>query len=262
MKGKVSSIIQNGIATVIFFHPQSNSLPGEILRKLAEEIFLAGNNPKVKVIILKSEGDKTFCAGASFDELIGIKNFEEGKKFFADFALMINAIRKVPKFVIARVQGKTVGGGVGLAAAADYTLAVQDASIRLSELALQIGPFMIGPAVERKIGNSAFAALTINPIEWKTANWAREKGLYADIFPSVTELDNAINSLAEKLTRSNMETMTQLKKMLWKGTENWDTILAEQAEISGRLVLSEFTHQYIKKFKATNERAYSKCNFL
>ena len=251
MQGKISSIIQGGVATVMFFHPQSNSLTSEMLQKLAEEIFLAGDNPSVKIIVLTSKGDKTFCAGASFNELADIKNFEEGKKFFADFALVINAIRKVPKFVIARIQGKTVGGGVGLASAADYTLATHDASIRLGELALQIGPFMIGPAVERKIGVSDFAALTINPTQWKTANWAREKGLYADIFSSVTELDNAINLLTKKLIQSNDETISQLKKMLWAGTENWDAVFDKYAEISGKLLLSAPTRQCIEKFRST-----------
>lgn len=249
MEAFVKSEIKNGITTVTFFHPQSNSLPGAILRKLADEITSAGNNNEAKVIILKSEGDKAFCGGASFDELIAIKNFEEGKKFFSGFSFVINAIRKAPKFVIVRVHGKAVGGGVGLASAGDYTLAVEDASVRLSELALGIGPFVVGPSVERKVGTSAFTSLTINPTEWKTADWAREKGLYADIFSSVEEMDKAINSLAEKLSQSSPEAMAQLKKVMWEGTENWDTLLIERAEMSGRLVLSDFTKNYIEKFK-------------
>ena len=251
--GSVTSKTEHGIASVSFFHPQSNSLPGAILRKLADEITAAGNNSSAKVIILKSEGEKSFCAGASFDELISIKNFEEGKKFFSGFALVINAIRKAPKFVIARVHGKSVGGGVGLAAAADYTLAAKDASVRLSELALGIGPFVVGPAVERKVGTSAFTGLTINPAEWKNADWAREKGLYADIFSTVQELDKAVNELAQKLAQSSPEAMAQLKKVMWEGTGNWDTLLIERAEMSGRLVLSEFTKNYIEKFKLKNK---------
>jgi len=252
--GKVYSKIENGIATVTFFHPQSNSLPGAILRKLADEITAAGNNPQVMVILLKSEGEKAFCAGASFDELIAIKNLEEGKKFFSGFSFVINAIRKVPQFVIARVHGKAVGGGVGLASAADYTLAVKDASVRLSELALGIGPFVVGPAVERKIGTAAFSALTINPAEWKSAEWAREKGLYADIFPTVQELDKAVSELAQKLSQSNPKAMAQLKKVMWEGTENWDVLLSERAEMSGQLVLSDFTRNYIEKFKAKEKK--------
>src|ERR1035437_7806697 len=232
-KGYVKSNTANGIATITFFHPQSNSLPGTLLSRLAEEITKAGNDSNAKVIILKSDGDNTFCAGASFDELISIKNFEEGKKFFSGFSFVINANRKAPKFVIARVHGKAVGGGVGLASAADYTLAVKDASVRLSELALGIGPFVVGPAVERKVGTAAFTALTINPAEWKSAEWAREKGLYADIFSSVAELDKAVNELALKLSQSSPEAMAQLKKVMWEGTENWDTLLMERAEISG-----------------------------
>ena len=253
--GKVETQVQNGIATVTFFHPQSNSLPGAILRKLAAEITSAGTNTEVKVIILKSIEDNPagkigpFCAGASFDELSSIKNFEEGKTFFSGFAMVINAMRKAPKFTIARVHGKAVGGGVGLAAAADYTLAVKDASIRLSELALGIGPFVVGPAVERKVGVSAFTALTINSTEWKSADWAREKGLYADVFSTLQELDHGVDKLAQNLSQSSSEAMAQLKKVMWQGTESWDTLLIQRAEMSGKLVLSHFTKEYIEKFK-------------
>src|SRR6187401_596158 len=191
--GKAFTKIENGIATVAFFHPQSNSLPGDILRQLAGEIEAAGNHKDVKVIILKSEGEKAFCAGASFDELVSIQNLDEGKKFFSGFAAVINAMRKAPKFVIARVHGKAVGGGVGLACAADYTLATDAAAVKLSELAVGIGPFVVGPAVERKIGTSAFTQLAIDAATWQNAYWAKEKGLYADVFKSVEEMDIAIS---------------------------------------------------------------------
>ncbi len=250
MEGYVTTSTINGITTITFFHPQSNSMPGNLLRQLAEEISKAGNNSETKVIVLKTEGDKAFCSGASFDELMAIKDFEAGKKFFSGFALVINAIRTVPVFVIARVQGKAVGGGVGIASAADYTLAVDDASIKLSELAVGIGPFVVGPAVERKIGTAAFSSLSINATEWQTAQWGREKGLYVDLYKTVEEMDAAVSVLADKLSKSNPEAMSELKKVCWKGTENWDTLLIERAEISGRLVLSEFTINAINKFKS------------
>lgn len=250
MEGHIKSTTNNGIATITFFHPQSNSMPGALLRQLAEEITKAGNDPAAKVILLQSEGDKTFCAGASFDELISIKDLETGKKFFSGFAMVINAIRKAPKFVIARVQGKAVGGGVGIASAADYTLAVDSASVKLSELAVGIGPFVVGPAVERKVGNSAFTSLAINATEWQSATWAKEKGLYADVFTSVADMDAAIAALADKLSKSNPEAMAMLKKVFWQGTEHWDNLLIERAEMSGKLVLSDFTINAINKFKA------------
>ncbi len=248
-QGHVILKIENGIGTVSFFHPQSNSLPGNLLRELADVIFSLGNDHNVKVIVLKSEGEKAFCAGASFDELIGIKDFATGEKFFSGFALVINAMRVVPKFVIARVQGKAVGGGVGLASAADYTLATESASVKLSELAVGIGPFVVGPAVERKIGNSAFTNLAINATEWRDAKWALQNGLYADIFPSVELLDVAVNNLAEKLSLSNPEAMADLKKVAWEGTDHWNKLLFERAAISGKLVLSEFTVNAINSFK-------------
>ena len=250
MEGHIISNFSNGIATITFFHPQSNSMPGSLLRKLAEEITKAGATNEIKVIVLKSEGEKAFCAGASFDELISITDLETGKRFFSGFAMVINAIRKAPKFVIARVQGKAVGGGVGIACAADYTLALDAASVKLSELAVGIGPFVVGPAVERKLGTAAFTALAINATEWQTAQWAREKGMYTDLFSSVTELDKEVKRLAETLASSNPEAMHELKKISWKGTDNWDTLLIERAEISGKLVLSDFTKNAINKFKS------------
>lgn len=250
MEAFVKSEIKNGIGTITFFHPQSNSMPGEQLRNLAAEVEKLGKDLSAKVIVLKSEGEKAFCAGASFDELIAIKDIDTGIKFFSGFAAVINAMRKAPKFVIARVQGKAVGGGVGIASAADYTFAMEGASVKLSELAVGIGPFVVGPAVERKIGTSAFCQLTIDATEWKSSDWAKEKGLYASVYKTAEEMDIAIAALTEKLATSNPEAMAMLKKVMWEGTEHWDKLLIERAGMSGKLVLSEFTINAINKFKA------------
>lgn len=250
MEGFVKSHVKDGIGTIEFFHPQSNSMPGYQLRALAEEITKLGKDDNAKVILLKSEGDKAFCAGASFDELISIKDIETGTTFFSGFAGVINAMRKAPKFVIVRVQGKAVGGGVGIASSGDYTFAVKDASVKLSELAVGIGPFVVGPAVERKIGKSAFCELTINATEWRSALWAKEKGLYAEVSDTHELMDEAIAALAKRLAASNPEAMAMLKKIMWEGYENWDTLLIERAGMSGKLVLSEFTINAINKFKS------------
>lgn len=239
----------NGIATIEFGHPMSNSLPGKVLQKLADTITELGNDANVKVIVLTSTGDKAFCAGASFDELISIKDIETGKKFFSGFANVINACRKCPKFIIGRVQGKAVGGGVGMASAVDYCFATKYADVKLSELAVGIGPFVVGPAVERKIGTSAMSQLAINASEWRSAEWAKKRGLYADVFDSIVEMDAEIEKLANTLANSNPEAMSMLKKVFWEGTEHWDTLLIERAMMSGTLVLSEFTVNAINKFK-------------
>lgn len=244
---KITTI--NGIGTIEFYHPQSNSLPGNILAKLATTITDAGNDKKIKVIILKSAGERAFCAGASFDELIAIDNPEQGKKFFLGFANVINAARKCPKFILGRVQGKAVGGGVGMAAATDYCFATKYSSSKLSELAIGIGPFVVGPAVERKIGTSAFSAMTINATKWFDASWAREKGLYTEVFDSAKEMDVEIEKLAANLANSNLEAMEGLKRVMWEGTNHWDTLLMERAESSGKLVLSDFTKNAINLFK-------------
>ena len=246
----VKTAIENGIATINFYHPQSNSLPSEILRKLAAEISAAGHDQAVKVIVIQSEGEKAFCAGASFDELISIKDLATGINFFSGFASVINAIRKAPKFVIASVQGKAVGGGVGIASAADYTLASKHASVKLSELAIGIGPFVVGPAVERKIGSAAFCQLAINASEWQSADWAREKGMYAEVHENTQDLNHAVMQLANKLAASNPEAMQMLKQVAWAGTEHWDELLIERAAMSGQLVLSDFTVNAINQFKA------------
>ncbi len=240
---------ENGIATIEFSHPSSNSLPGKILNKLASVITELGKEEKVLVIILKSAGNRAFCAGASFDELLSIENLSQGKEFFSGFAKVINACRKCPKLIIGRVQGKAVGGGVGIAASVDYCFATKHASIKLSELAVGIGPFVVGPAVERKIGLSAMSQLTINATEFMSAEWALQKGLYMEVFEDDESMDQKIQSLSSKLSKSNPEAMRNLKKIFWTQTEHWDSLLSERAEMSGKLVLSDFSKQSILKFK-------------
>jgi methylglutaconyl-CoA hydratase len=249
MEAFVKTDIKDQIGYITFFHPQSNSLPSAILSDLAIHIEAAGKNNAAKVIVLQSQGEKAFCAGASFDELSSIVELEAGKKFFSGFAHVINAMRKVPKFVIARVQNKAVGGGVGIASAADYTFATHSASVKLSELAVGIGPFVVGPAVERKVGTSAFSQLTINASEWQTAQWAKEKGMYAEIFETELEMDTAISKLTKKLAASNPEAMQMLKAVMWEGYEHWDDLLIKRAGDSGKLVLSDFTKNAIAQFK-------------
>lgn len=245
----VQYTIDGSIATVEFFHPEQNSLPGTILAQLANTISEVGNMSEVKVIILKSGGDRTFCAGASFQELIAIDDAATGKVFFSGFANVINAMRKCPKFIIGRIQGKTVGGGVGIAASTDYCMATQFASIKLSELNVGIGPFVVSPAIERKMGVSALSQIAIDANTFYDANWAREKGLYAQVFESIEAMDEAVQKFAEHLCTYNPEAMLEMKKIFWRGTEDWDNLLAERAAISGRLVLSDFTKDKLQKFK-------------
>ena len=243
------NIDENGIGTIEFYHPQSNSLPGEILSEIAKTITEASLNEEIKVIVLKSAGNRTFCAGASFDELIQIENIKSGIEFFSGFANVINACRKCTKIIIGRVQGKAVGGGVGIASTVDYCFATQHASIKLSELALGIGPFVVGPAVERKVGLSAMSALAINADKWFDANWGLQKGLYSEIFQDNESMDKAIDELAFKLSKSHQEATKKLKKVFWRGTEDWDELLSKRAKISGELILSEFSKNAIKKIQ-------------
>ena len=241
--------IKNGIGIVEFFTEQSNSLPGDILKKLAETITEAGNNPEIKVIILKSGGDRTFCAGASFDELIAVDSPERGHEFFMGFANVINAMRKAPKFIIGRLQGKAVGGGIGLASATDYCFATKFSAIKLSELALGIGPFIVSAPIERKMGLSAMSQMGINAGEFYSPEWCREKGLFNEVFDDAESMDKAVDELAQKLAAYNPEAMEEMKKVFWTGTDHWDELLADRAKTSGKLALSEFTKSFIQQFK-------------
>ena len=253
INGYVHTETHNGITTIEFFHPQSNSLPHRILEDLAIEIHDAGVDRTTKVIILRSAGERAFCAGASFDELTRIDNEKKGFEFFSGFANVINAMRKCPKMIIGRIHGKCVGGGVGLAAAVDYAIAVEGAEVKLSELAVGIGPFVVGPAVQRKIGLSAFSQLAIDATMWRNADWARRKGLYAELHSTVEGMDESIARLANQLSHSSPEAMAELKKVFWEGTDEWDHLLPRRAEISGKLVLSNFTRDAIAKFKSKTQ---------
>jgi methylglutaconyl-CoA hydratase len=247
--GSLYTKIENGIATVEFGHPASNSFVSELLARLTREFEKLTENKEVSVILLKSEGERAFCAGASFDELVAVSNLQEGKQFFSGFAHVINAMRKCPKPIIGRVQGKTVGGGIGLASACDYVHATVEAAIKLSEISIGIGPFVIAPAVERKMGKAALAELTLYPTEWKNAYWAKEQGLYAKVYDSIADMDKEVDIHLQKLATYNPEALSEMKKVLWQGTEHWDDLLLERAEASGRLALSPNTKKALEKFK-------------
>ena len=245
----IKNEIKNGIAIISFFHPEHNSLPSSLLNELVDVLYNLGNNDQVKVVIIKSDGGTTFCAGASFQELISIENEETGKLFFSGFANVINAMRKCPKIIIGSIHGKAVGGGVGIAAATDYCLATQFASVKLSELTIGIGPFVVAPAIERKIGIAAFSQLTLDANNFFSADWAQSKGLYNGVYNDNNELETAVQLVAQNLANFNPSALIELKKVLWKDTENWDELLKERAAISGKLVLSAFTKEALKKFK-------------
>ncbi|MCJ7465778.1 MAG: enoyl-CoA hydratase/isomerase family protein [Maribacter sp.] len=249
VNGSLYTKIENSIATVEFGHPASNSFVAELLDRLTNELHKLSENVNVSIIVLKSEGDRAFCAGASFDELMAITTLEEGKIFFSGFANVINAMRTCSKIIIGRIQGKAVGGGVGLAAACDYVFASVDAAIRLSELTIGIAPLVIAPAVERKIGKAALSELALAPTDWKNAYWAQEKGLYAKVFDSIDAMDTDLDFFSRKMASYNPRALWEIKKMLWEGTAHWDALLKERAAISGTLVLSEFAKNAVSNFK-------------
>ena len=247
--GYVKTEVHGNISTIEFYHPQSNSLPSHLIANLAHEIGYAAHNKDIHVIVLRSAGSGAFCAGASFDELLNIDNEIQGAKFFSGFANIINTMRKCPKLIVARVHGKCVGGGVGLAAAADYTIALEGADVRLSELSIGIGPFVVGPAVERKIGTSAFSQLAIDSTMWRNGDWARKKGLYAELHPTLESMEESIARLTNSLAHTSPEAMAVMKRIFWHDTDHWDTLLQERAIACGKLVVSSHTKECLRKFK-------------
>lgn len=249
-RGEVSVRTHEGVATVRFAHPKGNSLPRALLARLAEAVTALGADDAVRVIVIRSGEPGPFCAGASFDELRAIADAAAGKEFFMGFARLILAMRRAPKFVVARVHGKTVGGGVGITAAADYAIAHRYAQVKLSELAVGIGPFVVGPVIERKIGLAAFQTLAVDATEWRDSEWAERHGLFSRVVDTPAELDAVTDALAARLAASNPEAMARLKRVFWEGTEHWDRLLEERAEMSGTLVLSEFTRRALEAFAA------------
>lgn len=249
MEAYVRLSIENKVGYIEFYHPNRNSMPSAVLELLAQTIKDVGENNDINVIVLKSGGDRTFCAGASFDEIIAIEDEDTGFQFFSGFANVINAMRTCSKLIIGRVQGKSVGGGVGLAAATDYCLATQYAAIKLSEFSIGIGPFVIEPAVSRRVGKTAMSQMTIDAETFFSSEFAKEKGLFSEVFKTTEALDDAVKNLAEKLAAYNPEALKEMKKVMWEGTNHWDTLLSERAKISGKLVLSTFTKNTLKRFK-------------
>src|SRR5690606_8836165 len=247
--GSLYTNIVNGIATVEFGHPAGNSFVADLLDRLTLAIDQLSENIEVSVIVLRSEGDRAFCGGASFEELTQISTLSEGKIFFNRFALLINSMRRCKKVIVGRVQGKTVGGGVGIVAACDYVFAAEAAAVRLSELTIGIAPLVIAPAVERKIGVAALSEISLSPTEWKNAYWALEKGLFSKIFPKLGELDREQGIFTDNLAKYNPEALMEWRKVLWEGTDHWDKLLTDRAELSGRLVLSEQTKTALHTFK-------------
>jgi methylglutaconyl-CoA hydratase len=245
--GTVVTRLEDAIGSVAFGHPKGNSLPGALLAELAARITALGRDPGVRVIVLRSEGTEAFCAGASFAELAAITDVENGSRFFMGFANLINAMRECPKLIVTRVHGKAVGGGVGIVAASDYALATAAAQVKLSELAVGIGPFVVGPVIERKIGAGSYAALGIDAAEWRSAEWAHQRGLFAEVHEDVGALDARVIALTRQLVASNLEAMAALKRVLWEGTEHWRDLLPERARLSGRLVVSSAARQAIER---------------
>ena len=247
MTAFVKQEVKNNIGYLTFFHPAGNSFPSAQLQELVKTIQDLDANENATIIVLQSEGT-TFCAGASFDELLQIDNLSDGKQFFSGFANVINAMRNCSKLIVGKVQGKAVGGGVGIIAACDYAIATTKADVKLSEFTIGIGPFVIEPAVSRKIGHTAMGELTLAGNEWKSATWAFEKGLFAKLVQP-EDLESELVKFTTQLASYNPDALAEMKKVLWQNTAHWTTLLYERAEISGKLVLSAFTKKALGKNK-------------
>ena len=249
MQGVVTLKNENKVGKIHFFHPKGNCLPTEIIKSIVDCLNQAEKDPDINVIILESGGSSSFCSGASLSELKSIRNIETGTTFFMGFAKLLNTIRKMSKFILARVHGKVVGGGVGLVSACDYAFATEKASIKLSELSIGLGPYVIEPALTRKIGNTAFTQLSIDSSNWKSASWGIEKGIYAHLSPDIVEMDKALNQKAQLIASYTLEACSQLRKLHWKNTQHWETELSKNAKITAQLALSDYSQNFLKSIK-------------
>ena len=247
--GSVFHRKEGSVARITFAHPKGNSLPGTLLAKMVSFFEELGRDPEVKAIVLQSEGENSFCGGASFDELLAVTTPEVGKAFFSGFAHLINAMRKCPKPIIGRIHGKAVGGGVGIIAATDYCFATEAADIKLSELSIGIGPFVIAPAIERKAGVAALSELTLDAKTWKTAYWAQKQGLYQRVYENIRDMDEGIDILTQQLCEYSTQALEEMKQVFWEDTDHWEELLVQRAEKSGKLALSDFTKNALAAFK-------------
>lgn len=244
----VRAELKNSVAEITFGTSKSNSLPGAILEKLAKTILEEGGKKEVKAILLKSEGEKAFCAGASFDELLEIAELETSKKFFGGFAKVLNAMRNCGKIVVVRVQGKTTGGGVGIACGADYCFATKHSALALTELNLGIGPFVIGPYVERKIGKSQFAAMAIDA-DFRSATWAEQHNIYHSVSDSIQEMDEKLDEFLLTLAGRSADALALIKKVSWEGTDHFYDLMPARIHMSASLILEDYAKENICKIK-------------
>jgi len=248
----ISTIVQGGVAIITFAHPKHNCFPQEQLQALTKAIQNAAEDNEIRVILLQSDPTKAFCAGASFDELLEVQSPEQGKTFFMGFANLINTMRMCPKPLVGRIHGKAIGGGVGIVAACDYTIATKAAQVRLSELAIGIGPFVIAPAVARKIGTAALTSLALQPNQWKTAEWALQNGLFTEVHLDFDAANQAALEKANQLALYAPEAVAELNKTLWANTDHWAELLPKNAEISGRLLLLPETQTTLQQLKSNS----------
>lgn len=247
--GAVTTNVRDGVGTVEFSHPKGNSLPARLLNDLASAIRTLGADDAARVIVLRSAGSGTFCAGASFDEFTAVADAAQGKEFFSGFARVIAAMVRAPKFVLARVQGRAAGGAIGLICASDYSIAVRSAQVKLSELQVGIGPFVVGVVIERKLGLAPFQSLAVHA-DWHDAAWCERHGVYSAVVEDEAALDAAIDAHAKRLAASNPEAMREMKRIFWRGTDDWEALMGERAAMSGRMVLSAFTRDALARFRA------------
>lgn len=247
--GSLHSRISKGIATIEFGHPKANSLTSALLEGLMQEFNSLSENDKVSLILLKSKGEGAFCAGASFDELLQIDNLTDATHFFNGFANVFLAMRNCKKPIVGQIQGKATGGGVGLIAACDYTLATENAWIRLPELAIGIAPFVIAPVLIRKIGTTALNEMYMTPNLWKESHWAQRYNLYTQVLKNIKELNEQTAHFTENLAKINSNVLAEMKQITWKNTENWSEELHKNATLSAKFLLSEETKSILMNFK-------------
>jgi methylglutaconyl-CoA hydratase len=204
----------DGVVTVTLDRPDvRNALSAGLITELTRCMREIAGREDVRAVILTGEGD-SFCAGADIGYMRQTASFsyEENLEDAGRLAALFESIAECPKPVVARIKGAAIGGGVGLVAAADVSVAEEGTIFAFSEVRLGISPATIAPFVLRKIGHSHARSLFLTG-ERFGAERAREIGLVHEVAPE-GELDEVVQKKIGQITSGGPESLASTKRLL------------------------------------------------
>jgi methylglutaconyl-CoA hydratase len=207
--------VKNRIGIITLNRPEKrNSLSPELVVELKQAFSAAENDPTIKVIILKANGE-VFCAGADLEYLQKLQNFsyEENLQDSDNLKGLFLQIYNLKKVVIAQVQGHALAGGVGLATVCDFTFAVPEAKFGYTEVKIGFIPAIVLVFLLRKVGEMRTRHLLLSG-NLLLAEEAQHLGIVNGIYPQLI-LDEEVEKFARSLVNSNSEhSMMLIKRMI------------------------------------------------